>query len=775
MSVICGKCGVQLASTGGESFCPKCLLQLGLDGDWRYGSEAVRESTVGYSRRSESRFEAPTPESLASSFPQLRILELIGQGGMGAVYKALHLGLNRLVALKVLPAEISGDPLFAERFQREARALGRLNHPNIITIYDSGNSGPLYYLITEFVDGVNLRQAIRAKTLSPAQALAIIPKICDALQYAHEEGIVHRDIKPENILLDTKGEIKIADFGLAKIVGSPLDDFTLTATHQVLGTPRYMAPEQIEGSRGVDHRADIYSLGVVFYEMLTGELPLGRFAAPSQRAKVDTRLDQVVFRTLEKEPDARYQYASDLRNDLHTIATHPHWRRSCTTSYFYQSKSRLLGLPLLSIAYGNDPITGRKLYARGWLAIGDVAQGFVALGGIASGVIAIGGLSFGLLAFGGVSIGLLLSIGGMGLGLGFAFGGCAIGTIAVGGFAVGGIATGGFAAGYYAVGGSPVGVHGYRLLSQIPDEHRWVRDLLSFSKESVPLTITLFIAFMLTIQFAALVLTRTLRAVLPNDAGKPPVIGEKKPFSEDQNPMLKFGAIMALFSILFVSLAGLLTVKWLTGYASKNAPRNYMLDRMFAFEDVVAKSIYLDHSFAPPRLVVDENIFNWSPRLIDGLQSTINDSRQEYDAYLEANPPVRFGSVKGTSVYRVNIPKETRQIFIDNFWQNLHGNLNEAEFANMQNIISPISTLRLNGSNEIVNPDQAILPGIVGWDRPVEIGIAKQEGQFHVEVRFYEDESYLGSPVTISRTYSQLPLALQRFYSEEMKPNDSVE
>ncbi len=147
----------------------------------------------------------------------------------------------------------------------------------------------------EYVEGVNLRQAILAGGMSPEQAFSIVPQICDALQFAHDEGIVHRDIKPENILLDKRGRVKIADFGLAKLVGATADH-TLTAEHQVMGTLRYMAPEQMEGTHAVDHRADIYSLGVVFYELLTGELPIGRFAPPSQKVQVDVRLDEVVLR-----------------------------------------------------------------------------------------------------------------------------------------------------------------------------------------------------------------------------------------------------------------------------------------------------------------------------------------------------------------------------------------------------------------------------------------------------------------------------------------------
>ena len=176
----------------------------------------------------------------------------------------------------------------------------------------------------EFVDGVNLRQAMHAGRHEAAEeTLAIVPQICDALQFAHDEGIVHRDIKPENILLDKNGRVKIADFGLAKLLGQRLRTDTLTGTQQVMGTLHYMAPEQMEGSHDVDHRADIYSLGVMFYEMLTGELPIGRFAPPSKKVQIDVRLDEVVLRSLEKEPEQRYQHASESRTSVDQITATP--------------------------------------------------------------------------------------------------------------------------------------------------------------------------------------------------------------------------------------------------------------------------------------------------------------------------------------------------------------------------------------------------------------------------------------------------------------------
>jgi tRNA A-37 threonylcarbamoyl transferase component Bud32 len=269
-------------------------------------------------------FVPPSPRELAARFPQLEILELIGQGGMGAVYKARQPGLDRLVAVKILPPQIGRDPAFAERFTREARALAKLSHPHIVAIYDFGPAGELYYFLMEYVDGVNLRQLLREHKLHPQEALKIVPQICEALQFAHDEGIVHRDIKPENILLDKKGRVKIADFGLAKLLGRTGPDTFLTGSQQVMGTLHYMAPEQMGRPLEVDHRADIYSLGVVFYEMLTGELPVGRFEPPSRRVQVDVRLDEIVLRALENKPEQRYQHISDIKTQIESIAGSAH-------------------------------------------------------------------------------------------------------------------------------------------------------------------------------------------------------------------------------------------------------------------------------------------------------------------------------------------------------------------------------------------------------------------------------------------------------------------
>ena len=304
----CTRCGATLADAAG-GLCPRCLM-----------AEAMQPTEAD-----DPAAAAPslTPEELAPHFPQLEILACLGRGGMGVVYQARQKSLNRLVALKLLAPERVMDAKFAERFAHEAQALAALSHPNIVTVHEFGRADGLYFLIMEFVDGVNLRQAMKAGRFTPEQALAVVPPVCEALQYAHEHGIVHRDIKPENLLLDKDGRVKIADFGLAKMLGE--NPQIGVAESQPAGTPQYMAPEQREQQR-TDHRADIYSLGVVLYELLTGELPAGHFQPPSRKVQIDVRLDEIVLRALSEKPELRYQTAAEFRTQIETVthtADHP--------------------------------------------------------------------------------------------------------------------------------------------------------------------------------------------------------------------------------------------------------------------------------------------------------------------------------------------------------------------------------------------------------------------------------------------------------------------
>lgn len=262
--------------------------------------------------------EPPEVGDLAPFFPGYELKDLIGCGGMAAVYRAHQTALDRDVAIKVLFNEDAENPEFTERFRREAQALAKLTHPNIVAVHDFGELEDFFYIVMEFVDGTDLASLIAAGTLDARQSLEIVVQICTALQFAHDHRVIHRDIKPANILITKDGEVKIADFGLAKLVDHR-DEGMLTTRHDRLGTPLYMAPEQRRSTADTDHRADIYSLGVVFYEMLTGELPSGRFPPPSQNSTVDSRIDRVVLKSMESEPARRYQTAREVSTRVEKI------------------------------------------------------------------------------------------------------------------------------------------------------------------------------------------------------------------------------------------------------------------------------------------------------------------------------------------------------------------------------------------------------------------------------------------------------------------------
>ncbi len=318
-AIPCPQCGTDLRADAPEGLCPRCLLGLNLGAP----PHDLAGATAAEPPVSSPPPEPATPAEIARHFPHLEILECLGRGGMGVVYKARQPRLNRFVALKVLAPGRETDPLFAERFTREAQALARLSHPAIVAIHDFGEANGLFYLVMEYVDGVSLRALCRDAKAPPANALDLVPQICEALQFAHQQGVVHRDIKPENILIDAQGRVKIADFGIAKLFDPSGRPEPLTEARSIIGTPHYMAPEQVERPATVDHRADIYSIGVVLYVLLPGELPLGKFSPPSQRAPLDPRLDPVVMRSLEKEPARRYQQAGDLKTDIEIVRSSP--------------------------------------------------------------------------------------------------------------------------------------------------------------------------------------------------------------------------------------------------------------------------------------------------------------------------------------------------------------------------------------------------------------------------------------------------------------------
>ena len=200
----CSRCGAPLTPGALQGLCPRCLLALNLGTQ----TEITADGPEAHRAKPGSYLEPPTLEEIARHFPGLEILELLGRGGMGAVYKARQKQLDRVVALKILPPRSGDDSAFAERFTREAKALAKLLHPNIVTLFEFGQADGIYYLLMEFVDGVSLGQLLRSSRVSPREALAIVPQICDALQYAHDQGIIHRDIKPENIQVTGSGVVR---------------------------------------------------------------------------------------------------------------------------------------------------------------------------------------------------------------------------------------------------------------------------------------------------------------------------------------------------------------------------------------------------------------------------------------------------------------------------------------------------------------------------------------------------------------------------------------
>lgn len=271
----------------------------------------------------------PSPEELSGQLDGYQVLRPLGRGGMGMVYEGIQASIGRKVAIKLLPAKEGKNREFEARFRKEAESMGRLNHPGIVHIYDFGQSSSGWlYIVMELVEGQSLQDLMDGNGGDPENALELIRQTCEALEYAHRCGFVHRDIKPANILIGRDGRVKIADFGIAKLLEGKEEGLGatpqvgLTQENVVMGTVDYIAPERMESPQSGDQRSDLYSLGVLFYQLLTGELPKGKVRPPSEKIdRLDHHLDEVVFKAMESSPEDRYQTAAELRQDVERIQT----------------------------------------------------------------------------------------------------------------------------------------------------------------------------------------------------------------------------------------------------------------------------------------------------------------------------------------------------------------------------------------------------------------------------------------------------------------------
>jgi predicted Ser/Thr protein kinase len=262
---------------------------------------------------------------LEALMPGYTIEKLLGRGGMGAVYRGVQTNLDRPVAIKILPPGVEReDPSFAERFKNEAKLMAKLMHPGVVGVFDFGKTsdGQLYFVM-EYVDGSDVQQMIAAQGKLPQEhALAITAHVCDALHAAHELGIVHRDIKPANILINMKGQVKVADFGLAKVEEPGAHG--LTKTGYAMGTPDFVSPEALTLGTAIDGRADIYAVGVMLYQMLTGKIPRGAWQPASVLVPgVDRRFDAIINKAMQYDREQRYRDAMELRRELDVILTVP--------------------------------------------------------------------------------------------------------------------------------------------------------------------------------------------------------------------------------------------------------------------------------------------------------------------------------------------------------------------------------------------------------------------------------------------------------------------
>jgi serine/threonine protein kinase len=304
--------------------------------------------------------EIEDKEPLSLNVQGYEVIELIGGGGMGEVYRAVMVARAREVAMKVVAGRLTRDPETTARFEAEVAALSQLDHPNVVRVLDHGEMpNGRHFLVMEYVDGCDLRRLLRAQRLEPERAIDIFLKVCAGVQHAHERGLVHRDIKPANILIGLDGTVKVADFGLAKALVEESFAYGFTQTRDTFGTPYYVAPEVTQKAQSADARADVYALGVLLYELLTGAVPMGQFTPLSKRTGLDKRLDAIVAAALVDDPAGRTASVAEM-----AVAVQKVWSQHVSLSERKARRYRLLAFAALLAVLGVGAAVGSWLTAK---------------------------------------------------------------------------------------------------------------------------------------------------------------------------------------------------------------------------------------------------------------------------------------------------------------------------------------------------------------------------------------------------------------------------
>src|SRR5881394_2182595 len=332
-TTVCGTCGATISGNAKDEVCPACLLESLALLDDESGTDVVDRADDGLAPASANK--AAGPARMLSDFGDYELLEVIGRGGQGVVYRARQKSLNRTVALKVIGLGHWATEAHLKRFRREAESAASLEHPCIVPIHEVGERDGSCYFSMKFIEGGQLDEVVRREPMPVRRAVELIAKVARTVHYAHEHHILHRDIKPGNILLDQKGEPHLTDFGLARLVET---ESTVTRTMEVLGTPSYMAPEQAVGNNAaICSATDVYGLGAVLYQLLTGHPPFAGGTSYETikllldteprdlrlwNPKIDRDLSTICVKCLEKDPQRRYPSALALAEDLERWLKH---------------------------------------------------------------------------------------------------------------------------------------------------------------------------------------------------------------------------------------------------------------------------------------------------------------------------------------------------------------------------------------------------------------------------------------------------------------------